>query len=300
MDSVVVLGVDGADYKLANLWNCENLLLENSRKLSTYAYSVDRPSTIEVWPTIATGIPIADHGMAIDDRGWDSKSGLQHIVAAVNKAPNPVVKRLRAAKNKMSSQQRGKAYLQDTEHVFSDGRVKNWPGITPAYLWAEMQDYFQLVHNNDVTVDEFYNRSLGNSGELIGWLAALAETQTPIIGAHIHTLDYMGHVYGKNPEELKTAYKAVDSLVGMLADQVDRLVILSDHGMQTTLTDEGDPGVHSFRAIVSSTFSEDLPETIEDVAPWLEQFKDKVNPQTGDTSSTIDAPEEHLRDLGYL
>ncbi|WP_237713396.1 alkaline phosphatase family protein [Halococcus hamelinensis] len=146
---------------------------------------------------------------------------------------------------------------------------------------------------------EFIRQALGNAGSGIGWLAGQDTAGVSVAGVHIHILDHVGHLYADRPNKLRSVYDAIDRLVGWLKKKVDKLLIVSDHGMQTTETDDRKPGVHSWRAMISSTESGDLPKSVFDVREWIEQHtvttESHSEPQTD-----VAAPREHLEDLGYL
>lgn len=46
--TLAVIALDAADYRLARQWNCENILLDNPGRIETFAYSKDKPITLEV------------------------------------------------------------------------------------------------------------------------------------------------------------------------------------------------------------------------------------------------------------
>jgi predicted AlkP superfamily phosphohydrolase/phosphomutase len=68
-ETLTVLGIDAADYRLARQWDCSNILLGNSQEIQTFSYSLDVPATLEVWPTIATGKLPQEHGIVLDQVG---------------------------------------------------------------------------------------------------------------------------------------------------------------------------------------------------------------------------------------
>lgn len=300
MEPVVVLGVDAADYDLARQWNCENLLLDYDAPLKTNSYSVKVPVTLEIWPTIATGLSPDQHGVILNNQGWNSHPVLNVVVDIANRFPEPVTERLRLAKEIVIDAGSGTPQT-DAPHIFDHDQVLNWPGITPSHKWVQEGKWFNELNDGALSVNEFYTNSLWNAGKILVWVVAMAHRSPPIIGAHIHTLDHMGHIYADRPGCLREVYQQVDSLVGMVAERVDRLVVLSDHGMQTAAVEsDSDPGVHSFRALVSSSFTDDLPESALAVSSWLEGHIDASADVSTNDSVAVDAPEEHLRDLGYL
>lgn len=55
---ITVLRLDAADYEPANNWSCENILLDRHGEVQTETYSLNVPATLEVCPSIATGLPL--------------------------------------------------------------------------------------------------------------------------------------------------------------------------------------------------------------------------------------------------
>ncbi|RJT07991.1 alkaline phosphatase family protein [Halococcus sp. IIIV-5B] len=294
--ALTVLGLDAVDYRLAQRWDCENLLLNNHRELKTFSYSLDVPATLEVWPSIATGQPPQEHGVVVNQIGWDNRTGLNIVVKLAQLLPDTVHSSLlQLKKDRLGSS------IQQTEaaHIFDRGSVYNWPGLTPCLDWNLEGEWFSGVTEGNLSEEEFRRRHLGSAGKGIGWLAGQSLANVPISGAHIHYLDHMGHLYGKRPETLRSAYMEMDALVGWLRQQVDRLVIISDHGMQTTSTDDSDPGVHSSHALMATTEFGELPTNVMDIRDWLDE-RVVEDTEERESKATVDAPMEHLRDLGYL
>ena len=295
-DSLIVLGIDAADYRLARRWDCENLLLNNHREIKTFSYSLDVPATLEVWPSIATGQTPREHGVVLNQIGWDNTSGLNILVKFAQLLPETAHSLL----SRLKEYQFGSSVQQTTvANVFDEGSVYNWPGLTPCFDWNLESEWFRDVTAGDLSEEQFRCRDLGSAGKSIGWLAGQSTAGVPVAGAHVHYLDHMGHLYAKRSDSLKSAYEEMNALVGWLRKQVDRLVIISDHGMQTTSTDDSDPGVHSPHALMATTETGELPESVMDARDWLEE---RINESVDEAESeaTVDAPMEHLRDLGYL
>lgn len=294
-ESLCILGLDAADYRLATRWQCDNLLLENHARLESITHSLDVPATLEVWPTIATGKPPVEHGVVLDSVGWDATAGLRTLVRAVQFLPDSISERLATLKDRVSED--GYPYT-DEATVFDDGSVRNWPGVTPALDWERESEWFTRVTEGTMSTAEFARRYLGSTGACIGWLGGQSLADVPIVGVHAHILDHMGHIYARRPDELRRIYERVDELVGWLRSRVDRLVIVSDHGMQTTATDDPEPGVHSEHAMIATTEPGPLPTDVLSVRDWLEDRIDAR--ETVSTNTSVDAPREHLEDLGYL
>ncbi|WP_306052632.1 alkaline phosphatase family protein [Natronococcus wangiae] len=297
---MIVLGIDAADYRLAKRWDLENLLLDNHASLETFSHSLDTPSTIEVWPSIATGLSPEEHGLSVgsgDRLEWENPV-LKLGSRITSHLPTEVRYQLGRPFRRASALESARID-ESVSHLFETGYVRNWPGITPAREWGRASEWFGQVSRGELTDDEYVRREMGNDGQIIGWLEAQALSDVSLAGAHIHGLDHLGHVYAKRPEKLRNGYEIVDTLVGQLRELADELVIVSDHGMQQTLTDDPEPGVHSWHAMVSTTIDGELPDSVFDVRSWIEaRLEGETRAENG--AATIDAPTEHLEDLGYL
>lgn len=291
-----VLGVDAADYALCREWNCSNLLLREHQELETFTHSVDVPATLEVWPTIATGVHPRDHGVVLDPASRNKYSSPRRFLYLVHQN---LPKSIRDVTQRLKTSAVGTSMPQtSTPTVFESGTVYNWPGVTPSDTWVEGGDEFSDVVDGKLDSGEFYRNELARAGAVVGWLGAQKASKVSIAGAHVHFLDYVGHLHSENPEKLERAYRDLDNLVGWLRDRVDRLVIVSDHGMQTTVLSDDNPGVHSDRALIASTLEDELPESAFDVHDWLvERIQVSSSPE-GTAESAI--PREHLEELGYL
>jgi len=293
--TIAVLGIDAADIELLRRWDCGNLLLSNYGGIETFSYGREYPVTMEIWPSIATGLHPRHHGVSIDPAENRDSNVMKALIKINQLLPDPIAKRIVEIKSEISESPRPQT---EAPHVFEDGKVSNWPGVTKCWDYNRAAVWFRELEKGEISEKEFYQLSLGNAGRGIGWLASQSLSDVPISGCHIHILDYMGHIYSERPDRLKRAYLQVDEMVGEIMSLVDELVIISDHGMQTTEIDDHDPGIHSERAFVSSTIEDQLPETMFDVKSWLEKHKRTTSSE--DAISAIDTPTEHLKDLGYI
>ncbi|WP_123539424.1 alkaline phosphatase family protein [Halosimplex salinum] len=293
--TIAVLGLDALDYALAEKWGCDNILLENHQQLKTDSHSLEVPATIEVWPTIATGMPPSEHGVFLDATKRDDGVAITFARQLVEMMPSKLHKQIIAVRNFSSN---GQNYpTTDREHVFESGVVKNWPGISPCEDWAIAGEWFSAFTTEELKPNEFRSRYLRQTGEQFGWLVGAAQAKEPIAGVHAHILDHMGHAYAERPETLRQYYTIVDNLVGMIRKVLPKIVIVSDHGMQTTVTEDEEPGVHSVRATISSSIDSELPASIYEIRSWLEE---RIDSGPATESSGVDAPMDHLKDLGYL
>lgn len=295
---MIVIGLDAADYELAQRWNCDHMLLENHQKIETFAHTKDYPITAEVWPTIATGqMPKGDGKRGSD---WNGLMGIADKVAKMvlsDPIRRDIGRYLRSGK--VVSDHFG---MSDGDHVFNQGAVFNWPGITPAKNWARSEYWLAKLNQGEVTDEEFLRIQMSLTGQELGWAVAMSQIGVPIVGTRCHILDHTGHAWCNDKEKLKTVYITVDELLNRLYhSETSDIVVISDHGMQTSFMDDDDPGRHSWRSMISINTGHSLPEHVRDVRGWLEGIiPDKVLEYSEWDQTTMGTHEEHLKDLGYI
>lgn len=294
-DTLCVIALDAADYELVRRWKCKNILLDEHGAMDVFSHSLDVPYTPEIWTTVATGKHPENHAVEGDVREWNN-AALEALSTMTQWLPSDFRELLGGPFRRAGAKRSFKR--TDANHVFD--RVFGWPGITSAdHLW-EAWEWFSQAENNQLTTRELDRKLRGNTGQELGWLAAMSKSECSLIGVHAHVLDVVGHVSATDPERLRYVYEWVNELIGWLRSIVDQLVILSDHGMQTTVTNDEDPGRHSMRAFVAAQgVSQSVPESVFDVRDWLDAER---GTQSDDDGSEVDisAVSEHLSDLGYL
>lgn len=347
--TLAVLGLDAADPRLAERWDCANLLLDAHGDLESFAHSRDTPLTAEVWPVVATGRMPGEDGESGGKRGADwtgplavadsvakwvvpqswrstvgrylrvgrpgdamfgpdgsgSAPGRGATDAGPGDGPSGDPSGGDAAGSAPTAGDRatGDAAGTARDHAFSEGAVYNWPGLTPTRNWKRAEYWLQQYYDGAIDDGAFLRRQLAFTGQEVGWLAAMAQAGLPVVGVHAHVLDHAGHAWARQPGKLRTAYEHVDRLAGLVRrhDAVSDLVVCSDHGMQTTVTGDDDPGHHSLRGLFATTVDDDLPAHVADVRAWLDRHAPEPEPlgEAWDERG-FDTPTEHLRDLGYL
>jgi hypothetical protein len=185
------------------------------------------------------------------------------------------------------------------DHAFINAAIKGWPGVTSADNLLQTWDLYRKLMNKECSKSDHHAPIIANHYEEIGWLRGHARSGTSVAACHLHLLDTMGHIYARRPESLKEYYLLTNERIGTLRDESNRLIILSDHGMNTTLFDENDIGSHSYYAIVSATedIKGSLPESVFDVREWIES--QKIHASEHDELSA-DTDTEQLEALGYI
>lgn len=300
--TLVVVGLDAADYRLLKKWDLENLLLENHGPLETFAHSKDIPITSEVWPAIATG-RLPEDGGTNGTRGSDW-SGVMGVLESVASRTLPQSIRTTLGRYLRAGKTVEEHFLPaEGDHAFNEGVVYNWPGVTPATNWARSETWLARLNDGEISDADFLRVQMGLTGEELGWALAMSSCWYPIVATRCHILDHAGHAWASQPEKLRSVYERVDDLVGMLRESpsVSNLVICSDHGMETAVTGDPSPGTHSWEAYVASTRDEELPETVGAIRPWLEGIRPESTAIDKEwQGGSVDTDESHLRDLGYI
>lgn len=295
-DTIAVLALDAADYRLAKRWNCQNILLNADDSFETYANARDYPHTLEVWTTVATGLPPEEHSVSGDVQEW--KNPLLRAASTVTQYfPQDYRRALgRPFRRRGEDQSFTRA---NGNHVFDT--VFTWPGITPAQHLDEAWTWTDLARQDELSASELRENIRTNTGQEFGWLVAKVQGDHRVVGVHSHALDVAGHVYAKRPEKLRETYEWVDTQLGWVREQIDQLIILSDHGMQTTATDDADPGEHSWEALAATQgIAAPLPDSVYDVREWLEQQRSQEGRERAAESVGMDTTRETLADLGYI
>lgn len=297
-ETLAVLALDCCDYELARRWDCENLLLQSHSSLSVYAYSdPDMPFTLDIWPTVVTGLHAREHETHAEPEWQHPALRLGSRVTAF--LPDDLRTRLGAIFVDEETVH-DFTVAHDEPTVFDDGQIKEWPGVTEAPDLKESWKYLRRAKRGELSFDELERRMYQLFGSELGWLARAAELNESVVATHAHVLDVLGHTYGDDEERLREAYERVDDWVGVLRERVDRLVLISDHGIQCTWIDgDEEPGVHSWRAMVSASWDTDVPTDVFDLHDWLAKQKGTETGGTGETARTA-VTEEQLRALGYM
>lgn len=294
--TLVVVALDAADHLLAREWDCRNVLLDNDGDLETFVYGGTVPTTVEVWPTVATGLSPADHGVVANETAQDWAHPLLRLASSVTEhLPDRV--RTELGRPFSRAGVRKQFRRTDAEHAFRDGYVYGWPGITDAEHLADAWNLMFRTGDDELTEPEFEARLFENTGAELAWTVRMAATDAPIVGVHCHVLDIAGHAYARQEDRLRAVYERVDSLLGWVRSEVDRMVVLSDHGMQVAWTGDDEPGTHSMRALFATTEAGDLPASVYDVRDWLEART--ADGRAEEATLDSDAPLDRLEALGY-
>jgi hypothetical protein len=303
--TLVVLGMDAMDAEQVEYFDCENMILDTYGGLETVAYDRTYPYTLQVWPTIATGLSPTEHGVAAGGESeWDNP-----FLELASKIISPRVSMQTRAKlgRIAESVTESEWKIGETdEATFFDGEgrfVHNWPGVTESHWVERIWREIDRTADKGVPQEDFDRRIWGIAGQQFGWIREMLDHDASLVASHIHILDPSGHSYSTNEKHYREFYEKVDRYIGKIRrdmDDEDELLILSDHGMQVEWLGDDDISEHSWRAFSASTLST-RPTDVHDVREWIEdhiKFHEKKFEQRGETN--LDLPEDTLRDLGYI
>ncbi|MFB6177605.1 MAG: alkaline phosphatase family protein [Halobaculum sp.] len=299
---LVVLGIDALDHEHVDRFGTENLRLSNSTPIETFSYMKDQPYTLEVWPTVATGLHPSRHGVTGGNTSeWDNP-----IVDALSGVTAALGGNTRDKLGSVAESLTGATYsIPETEadHIFDrPGRVvHNWPGVHNS---RELERVWELSDpaESGGSVAEFERAVYGIGAEQFGWVEEMTRHDLSLVGCHVHTLDLCGHVFRNDKERYRRSYEWMDDHVGRVRDALgpdDDLLILSDHGIHTSWdSSDVEPSRHSLRAMAATTHHRSLFTDVYDAREWIEAVVDPVSdPEEGES---LDAPTDRLEDLGYI
>lgn len=294
--TISVLALDACDYRLAEGWGCSNILLEDWQPLAVFG--TDRndglPHTLDVWPAIARGELVDDAGDEAVTQEWENPA-LRLAARAAQWLPDRLLTRLGHV---LLATGFGLGYSEQepSDHLFAGPRraVDGWPGVTDAPRLTAAWNTFGEVEVGRLTDRELRERTVEGLHEATEWLTKHHERGVALAGTHTHILDTAGHVYADDHDTLRDYYHLVDDVLGRLRRRVDRLVVLSDHGMQVEWERDPEPAQHSWCAMVAQQGLDGLPSTALAVRPWLEAQVDDSQPVDAAVTS------EQLAALGYV
>lgn len=304
--TLVVLGLDALDAALVEDFDIDTYRLSTYGEMESVAYMFDdRPHTGEVWPTVATGLHPRDHGITgAGESNWSNP-----VVNFGSRLIEPLDLQM-STRNKLGDiveETTGASWELSTvsDPTFFDepGRVvHNWPGV---YRNEELHRVWEIIENgvrsgeNNMPREVYERKVKGIAAEQFGWIREMLNHNLSLVASHIHVLDAFGHAFSDDRENLYRSYKWCQDRVEEILDSMDEedeMLILSDHGMETTWTDGiNEHGTHSWRAFSAST-TESRPKDVHDVKSWVEANVEDVSAE----ESELNLPEDQLRRLGYI
>mgnify|MGYP006270362617 CR=1 FL=1 len=231
------------------------------------------PYSPEVWTTVATGVGPEVHGVTGDAQ--DRENSILNVPSQLTQYLPRQWRRILGKPFRDTDGDNDGIQIRhsETNTTFDAGEVWLWLGVSDAPHLIEAWRWMREISDGVLTNNELRQNLLANTGREFGWLASLNKASIPIAGVHSHILDTAGHVFADRPELLREYYILVDEMVNILKENCNRLVILSDHGIQSSETGDQEIGRHSMRAMVSTQEVNDLPESVFDVCDWLSPIR---------------------------
>jgi len=305
--TLIVLGLDALDAGLVEHWDLNSFKLSQHREIETFSYGHDTPYTLEVWPSIATGLHPKEHGItAKNSSDWENPI-LNFLSQFAHQLPGTLQSRLGSF---FDSKTRSNFDLAETSvKTIFDGpkrTIQNWPGVSKG---RELVDVWDMT-NSRYSSSEFDREVLGKAAAQLGWVREMLRHKTVLVGVHIHALDVFGHAYADHKEELGHSTGRIQDLERVyrdIADKVDairnvmseedELLVISDHGMSNELIDDSSTvfGTHSFRAFAGTTIEDPLPDTVFGYYDWVEEHVEDAEEE-----EPMEMPKERLQKLGYI
>ncbi|WP_254840527.1 alkaline phosphatase family protein [Natronomonas marina] len=323
--TLVVLGIDALDPDLVDPDAHPNLTLAAHRAIDTIVSSSGEPSTHELWPTIITGLPPAEHGLELDDGvAWENPLLAALSSVADYAVPDGLQTRLGAwlLTNTDADAFRVPAtyYAEEGIETVFDGREATAIGVPNYVVDPDTED---REHQLRRQMGELFERDPGATGghrsadpvafyeqclemamiRIARTRRALRSREYELVFGYTSGLDLIGHVSHSRPELQAGAYDELDEFVGELRGDLgddDELLLVSDHGLQD--------GLHTEEAMVAGTD----PGTVERIESVLD-VSDAVDaaladgahvpePRWDDDEGAGDseAVREQLEDLGYM
>lgn len=297
---LLVLALDALDHEHVENFDTSALELEQHQPIQTFSYMKEQPYTLEVWPTVATGLGPEEHGLTGGGTSeWDNS-----VVDFLSKFTSKLGGNTRDKLGNLAESFAGAKYSipeTDADHVFQgEGRVvHNWPGVVNS---SELKRVWDTANpdEGEQTIQGFERDIFGIGAEQFGWTIEMLNHDLSLVGCHVHTLDMCGHIYRHDEERYRRTYERVNEWVANLWDHLgeeDELLLLSDHGIHTAWdSSTSEPGHHSNRAMAATTMDTELFNDVHDVREWIEAATESVNL----SRDQMDVPTEQLEELGYI
>jgi len=299
----VVLGLDALDTRLVEAFGCETLELQRFGTIETFSHNFPYPYTLEIWPTVATGLHPSDHGVGAtkgSNTEWNN-SVLEaasrvtaHFPTDVRNYLGNMAESVADAENTIAETSEPTVF--DGEHRF----VHNWPGVTNGRALLDIWDITKP--SEDISIESFECEVLSKSAQKFAWIEEMLAHDAALLGAHIHTLDVTGHAYSTEThrDRLREMYEWVEAWIDRLLDQMepeDELLILGDHGMHVEWLDGAEKASsHSWYPMAATTVDEPLFENMFGAREWIESHV----PDVFVDEKHLDLPTEQLKKLGYI
>lgn len=335
----VVLGWDGLDFDLAESFGLTAAFGEYAREIRTFDNdALGKPHTYEVWPSIVTGVPPADHGIYAKTAEGGVDWADPKLALAARLATGVVPERVRAAVGRVLRERGASLDFETVEYYREQGIETVFDGrrslpLAVPNCRTDADDELDLVFDRGAQLGEYLNvedaggggtahspkvplprleqRLVGEATKKLGVVRAAVQRDYDLVFVWLGFLDTVGHLAptveepGWQARHYELAARLTREIRSALTAD-DHLVCVSDHGLQA--------GRHTHSAFFGSDDA-DLTAAVEsvlDVKPALDAATPRSD-ATGDpavrqpyrcdarvTHRDADEVRSQLEDLGYL
>jgi len=222
----VILAIDALEYDKVEEFNCNNLKQEYYGKTDISEFS--QPRTMVLWSSFMTGENKESEVLKDGDKEmWSKKWDIKETF--FSKFDNPKVIDLPGFSYDLEAHARSRKLLKSFFETKDDEEKENI-----------RKEYNKDAFDHHKKVKEEFNK-------------ALEEDHDFVLG-YFSVVDVIGHLNFGNTTLMKMLYKEMDELAEKLRnmDKVDKLIILSDHGMEAI----GMFGDHSDHGFWSTNFKD--------------------------------------------
>lgn len=331
--TTIVLGWDGLDADLLRDFGMRDQFGANTHRIDTLTNErLGKPHTFELWPTMVTGVPPAEHGIRADEyvHGTQWSSSLLNWAARLSKhtVPEPIRWRVgRAIRGQGATfdfesldyyRERGVETIFDGRQAvplgvpncrstFDDelGIEIDRGAYLSEYLDVSTGEDGETVHSPSVSIQTLASRLEADVGQKVGILRSVLPWDYDIVFVWLAFVDTVGHVaptVDDSESWVRSAYETAADYTEMVreaAGEDDTVICVSDHGLRA--------GAHTQEATIGSwpASATDGVEGVLDVATAI----DESSPQTKRLSEPHSAKVENgefesvgnrLADLGYI
>ncbi|MFB6283831.1 MAG: alkaline phosphatase family protein [Halobacteria archaeon] len=307
MGTTVVLGWDGLDYELTEEYGLSDEFAPYNKSIETFNNATTgEPATYELWPSIITGVPPAEHGIHLMSENKSAKmfDGTKGTITGFLHRILSDEMRIRIG---LALRNRGISLNQETPEYYRrkgistvfDGRrsrpigipnyrtkadqelgtVSGWGRGMAKFLDIEIQrDKESIYYKPKVPMERFVEWLIEEANRKIGLVKLCIQRDYDLVFVWLPFLDNIGHTLpAMDPENWQErgymhALEMTNEIKTEMGDD-DSLVLVSDHGHQDAH--------HTETPYYGSTEEKALDE-VESVLDVREGI-DRVAPRNTDT-----------------
>jgi hypothetical protein len=313
---IIILGFDALDAALIERYGLGEQFASTER-ISTYCNPVvGEPHTLELWPSLISGVHADDHGIKAATPGgsvdWDSTA----IQLAADAAAGIVPQSIRTAIGRRLRDRVGLSMTAASEFpaetVFDNGgRAISIPNYQTAYdrehgLDASRNDVWATIIPDrsaaegmepQVGLETVWATLTGAAGDRLGHTLAAIQQGHDLVWTWFGLLDTIGHIQPAIGADLEQrGYRLAASIVELVRETAPEdatVVALSDHGLQ-----DGHHTEYATLATDAASAHEEISSVL-DVAGWVERHRGDVGGTDVGYGDGVDEMHQQLEALGY-